>query len=100
MSDASFSLVAIFLVVAYTAPIVLVVGLIFLGLPRHNALGRRMLRGGAAGAVAGAIASLVIGLLQHHGATGRGVLAAACFGFAAAGLAIALLHARPRAGAA
>jgi hypothetical protein len=95
--SSSFLLVAVFLVIAYLAPIVLVVGLIFLGLPGRRPLGERMLRGGVAGAIAGAIVSLLIGLLQHHGANGRGVLAAACFGFTAAGLAVALLHSSRRA---
>lgn len=92
MSSSSFLLVAIFLVVAYLAPIVLIAGLIFLGLPRLRPLGERVLRGGVAGALGGAVASLVIGLLQHHGASGRGVLAAASFGFTAAGVAVGVLH--------
>ena len=97
--SSSFLLVALFLVLAYLAPIVLVVGLIFLGLPERRPLGERMLRGGGAGAIAGAVVSLLIGLLQHHGANGRGVAAAAGFGFTAAGLAMGLLrpHQRSRA---
>jgi hypothetical protein len=94
MSSSSFLLVALFLVVAYLAPIVLIAGLIFLGLPRLRPLGERVLRAGAAGALGGAVASLVIGLLLHHGASGRGVLVAACFGFTAAGIAMGVLHGR------
>jgi len=92
--SASFLFVAVFLVIAYLAPIVLIVGLMFIGLPERRALGERILRGGAAGALAGALVSLVIGLLQHHGANGRGVAGAAAFGFTIAGLALALRHSR------
>ena len=90
----SFFPVAIFLVIAYLAPIVLIAGLIFLGLPRLRPLGERVLRGGAAGALAGVVAALVIGLIQHHGSNGRGMLVAAAFGFTAAGIAVGVLHAR------
>ena len=93
----SFLLVTAFMLVAYLAPVVLVAGLVFLRMPRLRQTGARILRGGGAGAVGGALASLVIGVFQHHGANGRGVLAAAGFGFTAAGLAMAVLHARQRA---
>ena len=91
----SFLLVTAFMLVAYLAPVVLVAGLVFLRIPRLRQTGARILRGGGAGAVGGALASLVIGLVEHHGANGRGVLAG--FGFTAAGLAMAVLHARQRA---
>lgn len=94
--SSSFSIVAVVLVVAYLAPIVFVSALIFLGLPALSPLGVHVLRGGTAGAAAGALVSLLIGLLQHNGANGRGILIAAAFGFAAAGIAAGLMRARRR----